>query len=88
MKLKYNFVTRNVAGQAVAIVVGEDSKKFNGMIKLNGSGEFIFKMLGKDVSEDDIVTAFLGEYDATEEQARDTVKKFIAELDGNGLLVK
>ncbi len=88
MKLKYNFVTREVAGQAVAIVVGEDSKKFNGMIKLNDSGEFIFKMLGKDVSEDDIVTAFLDEYDATEEQVRDTVKKFVSELDSNGLLVK
>ncbi len=88
MKLKYNFVTREVAGQSVAIVVGEDSKKFNGMIKLNGSGEFIFKMLGKDVTEDDMVAAFLSEYETTEEQARNTVRKFISELEKNGLLVK
>ncbi len=88
MKLKYNFVTREVAGQSVAIVVGENTKKFNGMIKLNGSGEFIFKMLGKDVTEDDMVAAFLSEYETTEEQARNTVRKFISELEKNGLLVK
>lgn len=88
MKLKYSFVVRHVAGQAVAIVVGEDSEKFNGMVKLNESGEFIFSRLANDVTEDDIVAAFLKEYDATEEQAHSTVRKFISELEKNGLLVK
>ena len=35
MKLKYKFIVREVAGQSVALAVGDDNKYFNGMIKLN-----------------------------------------------------
>lgn len=38
MKLKYKFVVRNVSGKPVAVAVGQDNERFNGMIKLNPSG--------------------------------------------------
>ena len=37
MKLRYKFVVRNVSGKPVAVAVGQDNEKFNGMIKLNCS---------------------------------------------------
>ena len=49
MKLKYEFVINNVAGETVAVSVGNNDGRFNGYIKLNETGAFIFKML-KDCS--------------------------------------
>ena len=45
MKLKYQFVINNVAGETVAVSVGDTSGRFNGYIKLNETGAFIFKKL-------------------------------------------
>ena len=45
MKLKYKFVVREIDGTHVAVAVGKDNEKFNGMIKLNKSGAVIFNLL-------------------------------------------
>lgn len=88
MKLKYNFITNEVADKIVAVAVGEDLEKFNGFIKMNGTGAFIFEMLKNDVTEDEIVEAILGNYeDVTEAQARETVKEFIKTLEESDVLV-
>jgi hypothetical protein len=49
MKLKYRFIVRNVGGKLVAVAVGTDNEKFNGMVKLNANGEMIFKMLNEEL---------------------------------------
>ncbi len=86
MKLKYKFIVRNVAGQSVALAVGEDNAKFNGMIKLNSVGEFIFKLLENDVSEADIVSKITDEYDVSADEAKDSVENYLAVLRQNELI--
>ena len=67
MKLKYEFVINNVAGETVAVSVGNNDGRFNGYIKLNETGAFIFKMLTKDTTREDIIKALVKEYpDATQ----------------------
>lgn len=81
MKLKYNFVTNEVADKIVAVAVGEDMDKFNGFIKMNNIGAYIFNMLKEDVTVDDIVEAMKKDFtDATEQEIRETVEGFVAEL--------
>ena len=81
MKLKYNFVTNEVAGKIVAVAVGDDLTKFNGFIKMNDIGAYIFNMLKDDVTVDDIVAAMVKDYpDYAETEIRETVEEFIAEL--------
>ena len=81
MKLKYNFVTNEVADKIVAVAVGDDLSKFNGFIKMNDIGAYIFNMLKNDVTEDDIVASMQKDYpDATEAEIRETVSGFVAEL--------
>lgn len=81
MKLKYIFVTNKVADKIVAVAVGEDAEKFNGFIKMNETGAYIFNMLKKDVTEDEIVAALEKEYEGvTKEELCNTVKEFIARL--------
>ena len=87
MKLKYKFVVRNVSGKPVAVAVGQDNEKFNGMIKLNPSGEVIFKMLGEgDITLDEIVVRFAQRFSISEEKARSSVLAFVDQLRQNGLL--
>lgn len=81
MKLKYNFVTNEVADKIVAVAVGGDLEKFNGFIKMNDTGAYIFNMLKNDVTEDEIVSAMQKDYeDATEEEIRETVSEFVGKL--------
>ena len=81
MKLKYNFVTNEVADKIVAVAVGDDLQQFNGFIKMNDIGAYIFNMLKNDVTEDEIVSAMQKDYeDATEEEIRETVSEFVGKL--------
>lgn len=86
MKLKCNFVINNVAGETVAVSVGNSD--FNGYIKLNETGTFIFKMLKNDTTREDIIKALMKEYpDATHEAAVESVDELLQKLDKAELLV-
>lgn len=54
MKLKYDFVIEEVAGQKVAMVVGEDADK-SGFMQLNDAGVYILNLLKNDVTIEYIV---------------------------------
>jgi hypothetical protein len=86
MKLKYNFIVRNVGGKPVAVAVGQDNKKFNGMIKLNASGEVIFRLLAEDITEEALLARFAEQFDISKETAKPAVMAFLGQLRDNGLL--
>lgn len=87
MKLKYEFVINNVAGETVAVSVGNNDGQFNGYIKLNETGAFIFKMLQKETTREDIINALIKEYsDATPEDAAESVDGLLEELNKAELL--
>lgn len=87
MKLKYNFVMNKVADQNVAVAVGDDLANFNGFLKMNDIGAYIFDMLKNDVTEDEIVAAMVKDYkDSTEAEIRETVQGFVAQLKENGIV--
>lgn len=88
MKLKYNFVINNVAGETVAVSVGDNDGRFNGYIKLNETGAFIFKALKKDTTREDIINALRAQYpDATQEAAAESVDALIEQLNKAELLI-
>ncbi len=88
MKLKYNFVVRNVAGQSVALAVGEDNKNFNGMIKLNSVGEYIFKLLENEITVDEIVNNLTEKYDVSAEEASASLSSYLDVLRKNELIIE
>lgn len=88
MKLKYNFVVNNVAGETVAVSVGGTADSFNGYIKLNETGAFIFKMLKNDTTRDELIAALGAEYpDASKEEIVDSVDTLVEKLKKAELLV-
>ena len=87
MKLKYDFVINDVAGETVAVSVGDTVGRFNGYIKLNDTGAFIFKMLKKDTTRDELIKAVLKNYPAaTTADAQESVDTLITKLEKADLL--
>lgn len=59
MRLKYDFDVSDFAGTKIAIVVGDDLGKYDGIVKMNSIAAEIFEMLKKDISRQEIVDNLL-----------------------------
>lgn len=86
MKIKEGFVLRTVAGSNIVVPVGAAALDFNGMITLNDSGAFLWKVLEQGGDVDAMVNALLGEYDVDAETARKCSEDFVAKLIEAGCL--
>jgi hypothetical protein len=80
MKLKSGFVLREVAGNSIIVPVGERVKEFNGVINLNDTGVFLWKILEKGATEVELVEALLNEYEVEKEVAERDVNKLVSKL--------
>ena len=80
MKLKYNFVVRQVGDSYVAVAVGDGAVKFNGMIKLNATGVTIFSMLKENVEKSEVVAAVVEKYGIDSELAERDVSRYLENL--------
>lgn len=88
MKLKYNFVINNIAGETVAVSVGNTDGAFNGYIKLNETGAFIFEALKKDTTREEIIKNLQKKYpDAVESDVVESVDDLIEKLSKAELLI-
>lgn len=86
MKLVYEFVIQEVAGSYMAVAVGPGSEDFKGMIRLNKTGEHIFRCLMQGADEQSIVSSLQDRFDVTDEQARSATSSFLAKLRESGVL--
>lgn len=86
MKLKYNFVVREVGGTVMAVAVEKGNENFNGLVKLNDTARFIFEALNEDVTEEQLTDKLTDEYEVSREEAAASVSSFVAKLRENGLL--
>ena len=80
MRIKEGFILRKVGSQYVVAATGKASENFNGMMRLNESGAFAFRLLQEGVTEEELVTRIVAEYDVSEEAARRDVENFLAAL--------
>lgn len=88
MKIKENYVMREVAGQAIVIAIGEESKHFKGMINLNRTGRDVWKGLEKDLGLNEIIKNIVEKYEVDENIALQDVKNMIDRLESVGVLEK
>lgn len=77
MKTKKGFMLRSVGGRNVVVAIGKASEEFNGLITLNESGAFLWKLLQNGTTYDDMLAAMLGEYDVDEATAREGIDAFL-----------
>ena len=80
MKIKDGFIVNKVGSQHVVVPVGEASMERHCMIRLNGTGTFLWEQLGANTAEDALVEALLAEYAVDEDTARADVTTFLEKL--------
>lgn len=86
MKVKEGYMLREVAGNSVVVAVGKATLDFNGLITLNSTGTFLWKLLEQETSEEALVIAILDDYEIDESTARIDIASFIDKLKGADLL--
>ncbi len=86
MKLKDNFVIKEIGGESVAIYVENDIADFRRAVSLKGSSHIMFKALLGDTSRDELVTLLINSFDVSKKQAEEDVNLFLKLLNDNNLL--
>ena len=76
MKLKENYVLRQVLGSWVVLPLGAATVDFNGLLSLNGSGALLWKRLEQGADREDLADVLTAEYDVSRQQALADVDEF------------
>ena len=80
MKIKENFVLKNIAGANVVLPIGEATVDFTGLLSLNESGVMLWHLLEKGADRDGLALALTREYDVSFDTALSDVDEFVAKL--------
>lgn len=86
IKIKVDFMLREVAGSYAVVPVGNASVNFKGLISLNETGAFLWRNLAEGIEKEDLVKKMLAEYDVEESVARNHIDAFIKKLEESGFL--
>lgn len=86
MKIKDGFVVRKIANQYMAVPVGARAKELHGMIGLNETAAFLWERLKEDKTEEALAALLFDEYEISESDALETVRRFCKTLQEEGVL--
>lgn len=86
MKIKEGFILRNVADATIVVPAGKATLDFNGMITLNETGAFLWRLLEAETDEQKLLEAMLAEFEVDEATAKAGIARFVAKLESEGLL--
>ncbi|MDD7772684.1 MAG: PqqD family protein [Firmicutes bacterium] len=86
MKLKREFVLRQIAGDHLLIPVGKTALDMNGMLTLNEMGAFLWKKLPQAQTEAELTDLVLAEYEADRATVEKDVAEFLDKLRKLGIL--
>ena len=81
MKLNSDFLIHDTGNGEMLIPVGEETKRFHGVIKLNETGSLIVHLLENDnLSMEELLNRLYEEYDEDKAVIAQTVTAFINKL--------
>ena len=80
MKLKKNFVLRQIVDTWVVLPLAEQTVDFSSMLTLNDSGAMLWKALEQGTDRDGLVCALTSEYEVSSKEAEADVDAFLNKL--------
>lgn len=86
MKIRKGYVLNEIAEENIVVAVGEEALRFHGVMKLNATGTFLWKMLGDSCSAEELSQAVQDKYQISAEQADQDVDAFLKVLQEAGML--
>ena len=87
MKVKENFLLRQVAGSWLVMPIGQEMLDFNGILTLNETGAFLWQRLQDGATVEELAIALVGEYTVSLEEARADIVEFCDGLIQKGCLL-
>lgn len=87
MKIKDGYILREVADNYVVVPVGPATLDFSGMLTLNGTGAFLWRLLlAEERTREELLAALLEEYETDAVTADNDLSAFLDKLKAAGLL--
>lgn len=80
MRIKNNFILRNIADECLLIPSGTAALSVKGLIAMSESGGLLCRKLQGGCTRDDLIAALLLEYDVTAEAAAADVDAFLEQM--------
>lgn len=87
MKIVDGFVLKKIADTNVVVPLGTNTVSFRSMVSLNDTGAFLWKLLEKETTEEDLLSALLEEYNVDRQTAETDIKAFLNSMRDANLLV-
>lgn len=87
MHIVNGFMIREIAGERVAVPIGEAVRRFSGMISLNDSAAFLLQLLQTEQTPDTLLQAVLKEFEVSQEDAQRDISEFLSVMNQLNLLV-
>lgn len=86
MKIKDNFILREIAGEHILIPVGEAALRVHGMVTLSESALLLYEKLQSECTEEDLVDVLTAEYEVGRDEALRDVEAFLGQMRQVGIL--
>ena len=86
MKIKSDFILRDMGDMRIVVAVGESAKSFNGVINLNETAEFMWKKLSAGCTREELIESILAEYDVPAEVVEKDVDNLLEKLKKENIL--
>ncbi len=86
MKIEKEYILREIADDYIIVPVGKAAMEFNGMITVNETGAFLWKILTKGATKEELLHAMLEEYEVSAEEAEADINEFLQLLQDNKIL--
>ena len=81
MRIKEDFVLQEIADEYIVVPIAKEADRLNGIIKLNETGSFLWKLLaGREMTGDELAESLRESYSIDSVQAKDDVDKFMTVL--------
>ena len=88
MRIREGFELREVGDEHIVISIGDAVACFNGMIKLNSTGTFLWKKMEQDIDINKLISDFAVEYSIDESMAENDIKAFLNSLSATKCIIE
>ena len=86
MRVRKDFILREVADEYIVIPVGEAALSIRGLISLSESGHLLYQKLQQETDEAELTALLQAEYEVSQQQALADVREFLDQMRAVGML--
>ena len=80
MKIKKEFILREIVGDIVLVPINKSTSKFDGLITMNEIGKFIWENIESAKDKEELLQRILDEYEVDKDIAKADLDEFLGKL--------